>query len=100
MQARASANVLRSRALENFLDIGAKVEVNPDEVEVVKKKSKKTRLLRKDEKKALLDMLSDLASNSSDVISAVINIVTKKDHDHVFIAKCPIIYVNFDQGTN
>ena len=56
MQARASASVvLRSRAMEDFLDdIGAEVEVNPDEVEVVKKKKpKKTRLLRKDEKKAL-----------------------------------------------
>ncbi len=72
--------------MEDFLDdIAAEVEVNPDKVEVVKKKKpKKTRLLRKDEKKVLLDMLSDLASNSSDVVSAVINIVTKEDHIHVY----------------
>jgi hypothetical protein len=32
--------------MEDFLnDIGAVVEVNPDEVEVIKKKPKKTRLL-------------------------------------------------------
>ena len=45
--------------MEDFLDdIGAEVEVNPDEVEVVKKKKpKKTRLLRKDEKKALLSCM-------------------------------------------
>ena len=62
--------------MENFLeDIGAEVEVNPDEVEVVNKnkKPRKTRLLKKDEKKALLDMLANVASNSSDnVVSAVI----------------------------
>ena len=39
--------------MEDFVDdIGAEVEVNPDEVEVVK-----TRLLRKDEKKALLSCM-------------------------------------------
>ena len=72
--------------MEDFLDdIGAEVEINPDDVEVVnKKKPKKTRLLKKDEKKALLDMLSDLASNSSDIVSAVINIVTKEVHIHVY----------------
>lgn len=72
--------------MEDFLDdIGAEVEVNPDEVEVVKKKKpKKIRLLKKDEKKALLDMLSDLASNCSDVVSAVVNVVTKEDHVHLY----------------
>ena len=70
--------------MEDFLDdIGTEVEINPDEVEVVKK-PKKTRLLRKDEKKALLDMLCNLASNSSDIVSAVINIVTKDVHIHVY----------------
>ena len=50
--------------MECFLeDVGAEVEINPVEVEEVKKKkSKKTRMLKKEEKKALLDMLSDLAS--------------------------------------
>ena len=71
--------------MEDFLDdIGAEVEINPDEVEVVKKKPKKTRLLKKDEKKVLLDMLCNLASNSSDIVSAVINIVTKEVHIHVY----------------
>ena len=72
--------------MEDFLDdIGAEVEINPDEVEIVKKKKpKKTRLLKKDEKKALLDMLCNLASNSSDIVSAVINIVTKEVHIHVY----------------
>lgn len=61
------------------------MEISPDEVEVVeKKKPKKTRLLKKDEKKVLLDMLSDLASNSLDIVSAVINIVTKEVHIHVY----------------
>ena len=59
------------------------MEINPDEVEVVKK-PKKTRLLKKDEKKALLDMLYNLASNSSDIVSAVINIITKEVHMHVY----------------
>ena len=37
VRASSSASVLRSRAMEDFLDdIGAEVEVNPDEVEVVK----------------------------------------------------------------
>ena len=75
--------------MEIFLDdnIGAEVEVNPDEVEVLgkkKKKPRKTRLLNKDEKKAVLDMLNDLAFNCSDVVSAVINIVTEEDHIHVY----------------
>ena len=66
-------------------DIGAEVEVNPDEVEVVKqKKPKKTRLLKKDEKKALLDMLSGLASDCSDVTAAVMDIVTKENHIHLY----------------
>ena len=65
--------------------IGAEVEINPDEVEVVrKKKPRKTRLLKKDEKKLLLDMLSDLASNCSDVVSAVISTVSKEDHIHIY----------------
>ena len=52
--------------MEDFFDDnGAEVEVNPDEVEVIKKKkSKKTRLLKKDEKKAILDMPSDLVQRS------------------------------------
>ena len=41
-------------------------------------------LLKKDEKKALLDMLSDLASNCSDVVSAVVNVITKEDHIHLY----------------
>ena len=64
--------------MEIFLDdnIGAEVEVNPDEVEVLgkKKKPRKAQLLNKDEKKAVLDMLNDLA----------FNIVTKEDHIHVY----------------
>ena len=70
------------------------------------KKPKKTRLLKKDEKKALLDMLSDLASNSSDVVSAVINIVAEEVHIHVykeqekFTAKCSALDVNFGEGTD
>ena len=81
--------------MEDFLDdIGAEVGVNPDEVEVVKKKKpKKTRLLRKDEKKALLDMLSDLASNSSDVVSTsspkkIISTCTRNERD--FGAHCKV----------
>ena len=71
--------------MEDFLeDIGAEMEINPDEV-VNKKKPRKTRLLRKDEKKALLDMLTNVASNGSDsVVSAVIAIVNKEDHIHMF----------------
>ena len=71
--------------MEEYLDdIGAEVEINPDEVEVVKKKPRKTRQLKKDEKKALLDMLDDLASNCFDVVAAVIDIVSKEDHIHVY----------------
>ena len=56
-----------------------------DEVEVIKsKKPRKTRLLNKDEKKALLDMLSDLASNSSDIVHSVISIVTQENHIHLY----------------
>ena len=71
-----------------FDEIGAEVEINPDEVEVIKsKKPRKTRLLKKDEKKALLDMLSDLASNHSDVVSTVISIVTQENHIHLYKAR-------------
>ena len=93
MQSRSSAQV-RSKAPSIFAriamevvldDIGAEVEVNPDEVEVVKqKKPRKTRLLKKDEKKALLDMLSSLASDCSSVVAAVIDIVTNENHIHVY----------------
>ena len=66
-------------------DIGAEVEINPDEVEVVsKKKPRKTRLLKREEKKALLDMLSGVASNPLEVVSVVMVMVAKEDHIHVF----------------
>ena len=58
------------------------MEINPDEVEVVRK-PRKTSLLKKDENK-LLDMLSDLASNCSDVVSAVISTVSKEDPIHIY----------------
>ena len=72
--------------MEYFLeDVGAEVEINPNEVvEVKKKKSKKTRVLKKEEKKTLLDMLSDLVFDSSDVVCAVIDSVSKQKHIHVF----------------
>ena len=76
----------RDTTMEDIFDeIGAEVEINPDEVEVIKsKKPRKTRLLNKDEKKVLLDMLSDLASNSSDVVCSVISIVTQENHIHLY----------------
>ena len=72
--------------MEVFLDdIGAEVEINPDEVEVIKaKKLKKTRLLKKDEKRALLEMLSNLASNSLDISNAVISIDIYKERSKLW----------------
>ena len=73
--------------LEVFVDdIGAKVEVNPDKVEVKnrRKPKKKTRLLRKEEKKALYDMLSDIDANCSDVVSTVNDSVSKECHIHIY----------------
>ena len=72
--------------MEVFLDdIGAEVEINPDEVEVIKaKKLKKTRLLKKDGKRALLEMLSNLASNSLDISNAVISIDIYKERSKLW----------------
>ena len=73
--------------MDVYLDdgIGAEVEINPDEVEEVKKtKPRKTRLLKKDEKRALLDVLGNLVSNSSEVMSAVTEIISKQNHMHLF----------------
>ena len=71
--------------MEEYLDdIGAEVEINPNEVEVVKKKPRKTRQLKKEEKKALLGMLDDLVSNCSDVVAVVIDTISKEDHIHVY----------------
>ena len=72
--------------MEVYLDdgIGAEVEINLDEVEEVKKKPRKTRLLKKAEKKALLYMLGNLVSNSSEVVSAVTEIISKQNHKHLF----------------
>jgi hypothetical protein len=56
-------------------------------------------------------MLSDLESNSSDIVSAVINIVTKEVHIHIIIhiqgtrevleltAKCSALDINIGEGT-
>ena len=67
--------------MDDYLeDIGAEVEINPDEVEyydssvttpVKRKKPRKTKLLSKGEKKVLLDMLNGLLSNYSKVASTV-----------------------------
>lgn len=67
-------------------DIGAEVEVNPDEAEEKSKKKhkKKARLSRKEEKKALFDMLNDHAENCSDVVSSVIACVSKQNHVNIF----------------
>ena len=69
---------------EHLIDIGAEVEINPDEVEVVKKKPRKTRQLKKGYKKALLGIPDDLASNCSDIVAAVIDTISKEDHIHVY----------------
>ena len=53
-------------------------------MEVKKKKSRKTRVLKKEEKKTLLDMLSNLVFDYSDVVCAVIDSVSKQKHIHVF----------------
>ena len=72
--------------MEVYLDDGirAEVENNLDEVEELKKKPRKTRLLKKAEKKALLDVLGNLVSNSSEVVSAVTEIISKQNHMHLF----------------
>ena len=63
-------------------DIVAEVEVN---LEVIKqKKPRKSRLLKKDEKEALFDMLSAFVSDNSPVVAAVVNIVTSENHVHVY----------------
>ena len=65
--------------MEGFLDdIAAEVEVNPDDEAVSVKENQAAK------KKALLDMLSGVASSCSGVVSAVITVVTKEDHIHLY----------------
>ena len=44
-------------------DVGAEVDVNPDDVEVFKPKRKRTPLLKKAEKKVLVDKLKTVTAD-------------------------------------
>ena len=62
---------------EFFEDIGAEVEVNPDDVETGPKPAKrprKSKLLRKADKQALLDVLGSLP-----VTDVVASVITKRN---------------------
>ena len=61
--------------------------VYPDEVDAIPtpaKKKRKTRLLKKNERKAILDMLGDLAYESSNIATAITNVVSTEAHLRLF----------------
>ena len=70
-------------AMEVFLfeDVGAEVEVNPDDVEFIKPKRKRTALL-KAERKVLVDKLQAL--DSTKAIASIIKSVDGENHIHLF----------------
>lgn len=65
-----------------FLDVGAEVDVNPDDVGVVRPKKKKT-LLKKADKKVLIDKLR-ARIDSQETIPFIIKTVDGESHVHVF----------------
>ena len=66
-------------------DVGAEVEVNPDDVEVIKpKRKRKTTLLKKAEKKVVIERLQATSVDCHNAISTIIRIIDAENHVHLF----------------
>ena len=64
------------------IQIGAEVELNPDDVvdaiPPAKKKVKPRKLLKKADRDELIKMLSKLVSDTATIVKAVVNVVSKE----------------------
>ena len=70
------------------IQIGAEVEMNPDDVvdaiPPTKKKGKPRKLLKKADRDKLIKMLSKLVSDTATIVKAVVNVVSKEAHLYVY----------------
>lgn len=66
-------------------DVAAKIDVNPDDVEVIKPKRRRTStLLKKAEKKALVEKLKAVTSDCHEAVISITRIIDAENHIHVF----------------
>lgn len=70
------------------IQIGAEVELNPDDVvdaiPPAKKKGKPRKLLKKADRDELIKMLSKLVSDTATIVKAVVNVVSKEAYLYVY----------------